>query len=957
MSIFNTTANTGFNSFDDPFNSVNLNQGGGQWGMNQNYLTPSFDAPYRPPYSGGQPSMQNPNPGWFRSAAYLANPFASGPQYGTGTTAFESSYWDQLGNRPQDFGAAFSQRMIAPLVSFGGAFAVARAWQVRNQSRGAFDWFRLFGAGKQEAMRVSGFTAMGQRFGGSLARGMIAGASSFAPSIAASGFGKAAIYGAAALGGAASGLILPAAIAQAGISGFESLVSDNYLGIRENAAALRGNFRGVSFGGHFGDPYTGQGLNRRQAARMGTELTQSAAGDQTFNAREVATMTNMASQMGMLDNASAEQIVPRMKSIMQQLKVVMSIAGSTDFKETMQMMAKLQMAGVSPGSVGSTMAGIGSFASQAGISAGRMFNTVGAQGQYLFQANGLTPYLGQLAAGSSMAGQAAAFRSGLVSPEMMARLGGVEGATQLSVTGQVNASQTTYNMMRLYNKYTSGQGGGGVMENVSNFGRSFAGNPMSAYGALLRTGKSNISEDFKRNGMMGTYQQMMDLADMNPQTAGRKMGQNEIFALLSTMGMSPEQSQSFINEMRAASDPKTVRQSQAGAKSFEMNMMRDFLEQTEQTRFKSFAPVAATMQAFRGAKSGIAGFLGNFQAGTGGLVDSLSNMYNEGMTGSAESLLSRRMNDQSTSSLSMPITSRLNNRMAGYKDDIDKLKSLAEGGDERALAALGGDKRKAATAIYSLGQSGHIDSKYGSIGGSDMLADVIANLPKEGGKSYGDFANLETALNNNNLFSGSTMDKAEGFRLSYLLQKKIGENGALLTTPDEDTKRIMSRLTQITGEDDPRRLKDLSGEALRYASNSGISMTNGYEDRKSGESLEEYLKRTNGVVREGAPTFKNDRNVTSEQVLNFTKQKEEIRRQESIKSTFRDRLMSEGRIDLLSSYDMVDAAKKLDSAADKLDKAADKILGDNSKGNNSKAPLANVGNNWFSNGYNLVKGG
>jgi hypothetical protein len=72
-----------------------------------------------------------------------------------------------------------------------------------------------------------------------------------------------------------------------------------------------------------------------------------------------------------------------------------------------------------------------------------------------------------------MAGQAAAFRSGLISPEMMARLGGVEGATQLSVTGQVNASQTTYNMMRLYNKYTSGQGGGGVMENVSNFGRSF----------------------------------------------------------------------------------------------------------------------------------------------------------------------------------------------------------------------------------------------------------------------------------------------------------------------------------------------------------------------------------------------------------------------------------------------------------------------------------------------------
>jgi hypothetical protein len=349
MSIFNTTANTSFNSFDDPMNSVNMNQG--QWGMDQNYLTPSFDAPYRPPYAGGQPSMSSPNPGWFRSASYFGNPFSSGPQYGVGTTAFESSYWDQLGHRPQDFGAAFSQRMIAPLVSFGGAFAVARSWQVRNQSRGAFDWFRLFGAGKQEAMRVSGFTAMGQRFGGSLAKGMIAGASSFAPSMAASGFGRAAIYGAAALGGAASGLILPAAIAQAGISGFESLVSDNYLGIRENAAALRGNFRGVTFGGRFGDPYTGQGLSRRVAAGMGTELTKAAAGDQTFNAREVATMTSMASQMGMLDNASAEQIVPRMKSIMQQLKVVMSIAGSTDFKETMQMMAKLQMAGASPGSL------------------------------------------------------------------------------------------------------------------------------------------------------------------------------------------------------------------------------------------------------------------------------------------------------------------------------------------------------------------------------------------------------------------------------------------------------------------------------------------------------------------------------------------------------------------------------------------------------------------------------
>lgn len=918
MSIFDTTAPTGFNSFGSPMNSMNMNSG--NWGMDSNYLTPSFDAPYRPPYMGGQGHIANQNPGFFRSA-YGLTLDPSGMPYGVGNNQQDSSYWDQVGNRPTDFGAAFGQRVGVPLAAFGLSFGISKAWQTRNMSRGAYDWSRMFGAGRAEAMRVSGFTAMGQRFGSGIAKGLVGGASLFAPGAATGGFARAAAYGASALGGAAASIALPTMIAQGAIGAADNMVFDNYIGTRENSNMLRSAFSGVTFGGGHGDPFTGQGISRRNAGRMGGELTQIGASDQIFNAREVASMGSMASQMGMFDNISPNQITSRMKSLVNQIKIVMSVAGTTDFKEAMNMMARLQMAGVSAGSLGSTVAGIGSFASQAGISTSRLFNTMGAQGQYLFQANGLTPAMGMMTASASAAGMGSAFRTGLISQEQMARMGGLEGAVQSSLTGQLNASQTTYNMMRNFNRYTTGAGGQGVVGNISNFGRAFAGDPLGAYGALMRTGRANASRQFGDDGPLGAYNQMKELADVNPITANRKISQDQQFALYMQMGMSPDQAQAYMSQLGAYADPNTQRQMAAGARSARINLTRDWLEQTEQTRFRSWGPVASTLGAVRSARSGIAGFFGSFEAGKGGLTDNLAAWWTGSTTGSPDDMTSTRMSDDSTARLTLPKTSTMPGRMVGFKDDIDKIKALAQSGDPLAIRALSG-KGDAAEAIYGLAKKSQISSKYVTAGGSQLLAEVMNNMPVEAEAEFGNFSRMNKALEDSPLFFGSTLDKAEGFRTAFLLQKKIEERGYLDPT-DESTKKLMDRYSQLTGFSEVQEIDNSLTSRLDEINKRGINVSNRYEDRQEGDTLQTFMARNDGAIDKPA-RFPNP-NVSREQNYEFIKQKETMDKQESMRRRTMDTLLKEGRIDLASGYQMMNAGSDLKEAAGELKEAASDI--------------------------------
>lgn len=828
MSIFDTTANTRGNAFADPMNPMNMNGGG--WGMNPNYLTPSYDAPYRPPYTGTGQTMPYPNPSLGRSMYGAA--FGQTP-YGVGSFNQDSRYWDAMDSKPNDAVAYGAQRFATPFVMWGGAIAIERAWRMRNISP-------LAGSLMGGAATVSGFTGMGQRAGAGLARGLIGGAEMFFPGVSA-GRAAATMTGAAKFVGGAAGFAMgTAGVAQLGIAAADKFAFEPYVGARENQNVIRGAFSGISFPGQ-GDPYSGRGISRGDAARIGGQLGAFGMKDPTFNSREVASITSMAAQGGLLDNVNPDQITSRMTSLIRQLKTVMSVTGTTDFKEAVSMMAKLQMAGTSPGNIGSTMTQIGALSSAAGISANRMMNTVGAQGQYLFQANGLTPYLGQLAAANSMAGFATAFRTGLVGPELMARMGGVEGATQTSVTGQLNASQTMYNMMRNYNRYNTGIGGVGVNQNVSNFGVSVARDPVGTMGLFALSKGKNLSRQFDEEGIMGTHNQVVDLArPLGLMRNGKLRAQDAAAVMQGMMGMNPEEIQAYMAQYAAYKNPSTRNQLEAGIRSQQIVQQRDYMERMGQTFLSD--KVAPIVTAYRDVRGGITRGIGRALGVSGDLTDAFSAGWNKLQYGDLS-----QTQGVTTGSLKKMGDSRLVDE--DYLDSVAAAPRSKTGGHPYAM--IGRDKEQedwnktvgdikhsntrdhvaAAKTLNRLWMAGDQDAIV-ALGNGPGAADARLRLVDKGklDKSYGDiakFKGLSEFLSSSKRKSDSGFENIKGkyFQGLEAIGKLMTEGSGAIE--QQEMASVISRLdkasqegTYVTSSEDPSIKADIA--YLRSKSKEGF---------------------------------------------------------------------------------------------------------------------------------------
>jgi hypothetical protein len=925
MSIFNTTANTQFNSFGDPLNPMNMNRGG--WGMDPNYLTPNYSAPYRPPYSGfqgNQSGMQNP--GFFRSMGGLS-PWDSGVPYGVGTADQNSRYWDSISGKPADAIVGGAQRFAVPVAAFAGAYGIGRMWQVANQSnmarRAMFAGNYLTGGGFREsimgASTVSGFTGMGQRFGGGIARGLM----SQTPGFAASGAGAFAADAAGALGGVAGGLVLPALLAQAGIKTADELIFNNYIGVRENQNLLRSAFKNVTFGGAAGDRYTGQGLSRRSAAQMGTELTAFGAKDQVFDQREVSTITSMASQMGMLDNVGSDQITGRMKSIVRQLKLVMSVVGTTDFKEAMEMMARLHSAGVSPGGMQSVMSGIGGMASVAGISSARMMNTVGAQGQYLFQSNGMTPYLGQLASAGAMGGIASAYRTGLVSNDLMARLGGVEGATQLSVTGQVNAGQSTYNMMRAFNRFGTGAGGNSVMSNVSNFGRAMSADPLEAYGAMTLNRGRHLSEQFKQDGPMGLHDQLMEIAGNTPGAMrnGRLSANTAGAIATSMMGLSADEFNSWFMQYQSSRDPRSRNQMMSGLRSNEIKVTRDYLEQSGQTYFAS--KVSPITGAWRSLSAGAAKVIGGGVGAGSGIFDMIASGFESATTGSPEQIgglnLGSFRESQGSKLIDLgSLSAGPGGGMSGDYEIMKKLNDLARSGDADAIKALGSGKG-ASNGIWALANRGAIDKSYMSGNAHSELLSTLAGTARSGdvdiSKQIMDqvYVKLHT---NPGMFGNDVndVDRMRSLAAAQRIQEKMSEGKGedLLSSGDKSVQSDIALLKRTSGQgiEDMAGLSGVTQNMVSMALKKRLS-TSSNIDMYKGNDLEGLLKSGYISAVEAGEVHSNSQ-VDYDTKLEFRKRVNAIRSQQGQIT----RMAQEGRIDASSYYGMSAGLQMSEAAAD-----------------------------------------
>lgn len=551
-SLFRTQANTQFNSFQNPLPTLNMSGPG--WGVDQSYLTPSYAAPYRP--GNQEDPISSGRPGFFASASNQWNPFASNG-YGKWQDPFlgQQQYREQFLPRAGDAGMWTAQNIGVGTAAFWlGGKAVSGMAKMGGFRSG-------WGMGASWGENLFSSTARGL-MGRSLAASNIGGSMGMA--------GAAGMAG-RAVGGLFGGLALPLMAAQGIVAAGDAAVFDPYSNQRVTGRSLRENFSGITFGGgESGNPYSGRGLSFGASNQIASQVTRSGFSNWSMSGKEISGISDLASRAGLLENVNPEQFAKQITSITKQVAIIAAVANDPDFRNSIEIMAKLKDAGVMSGQASSFMGTMGSHSSVAGISTKRMMS-MATQGQFLYGANGLTPSLGLEQYAQSFSSFSAASRNGLVSPALLARMGGVAGATQSALTGVVNASQTPYNQILLSNQYLSGRGGtsGNIAGNLSSFGQSFAGDPLGMAGAMGLYGGAMRSAQASAKGILGSQDQVMDLARAHGMlNSDGTLDDTKAFLLFKdVMGMDQSQAEALTIQLRNSRDSGQHQNTLAGIRS------------------------------------------------------------------------------------------------------------------------------------------------------------------------------------------------------------------------------------------------------------------------------------------------------------------------------------------------------------------------------------------------------
>lgn len=642
MGIFDTNANTYANGFMGPQNYAYNNPG---WQIDPNLMTPSYAAPYRPQYGGSGGYDNISNPGFFTSVGRLTNPFYTPPLYQYPGAAAEP-YMDSVAYKPGDAFMAGMQRYVVPGLAMGAAMSTLgpNTGTLAGDIAGTFtgkgvagSLGRSLGQGVgQGFFKSSGFAGQGgaRMFSSihafneaSMARsaayesmraaqmartgfgsGMVnmAERAGFKMTTAAQGVsaayragglsGTAAMLGqgaAAATGAAIGSLVIPYLAADAVATAADKTVFEPYINNRRTAADLRENFKGVSFSDASGN-YSrgGRGLGYVESNKIASSITRSGIQDFVFNSEEYTEISNLSAKAGLLDSVKSGDIAKRVKSIAEQVKLIVQISQDPSIENAISELRKLQVggAGISGGMASDASraySSLGMSASAAGTTVSRMMDRVGQQGQMLYQMNGMTPYMGQIAAGNLYAGFASGSRTGLISSAQLARMGGLEGATQSALTGAISAMQTPYATMAMYNEYVAGRGGrGGVGPNqtvtgvVGEFGRAIGSNPLEALGTQMLFGNQMSAGFMHKEGLLGVERNATALLRQIGQQpgAGGKFSASQIAVALRQMGMTPEQIQAFMSSRASETDPASIRQRMKGYESQSFEQIRGYLE-------------------------------------------------------------------------------------------------------------------------------------------------------------------------------------------------------------------------------------------------------------------------------------------------------------------------------------------------------------------------------------------
>lgn len=596
MSIFRSTGNGPLNSFQNPLNSVNTT--GGNWRVNPYYLTPDYMANYRPDYAG--PEGFNPNDQsdpTMAQAAIGMSPFGKGIPYYSNVSSYIDPSVSSFYQRPVDHSVSFAQRFVVPVASFAVANRLAQARVMTQNSlyRGGARFFAKFGGLSESAVASAGatqgvFTAMGDSLGRGAVNGMFSGARAFSrfgllgDSAWAAGTRGVMADAAGIAGGVAGGVAIPLGLAYGATKAAQAAFFDPYIASRRTDMSLQRDFAGVYFGAS-GRPNSGLGFSHYASARASAGITTAGINDFTFNERDYGAIADFASRSGLFNDLSnPNDLKQRVKQVADEVKIVMSVANEPSVREAVKMLANLKMAGASSSVAGGVINQIGQSANAAGVSVQRLMNTVGSQGQYLYQANHLVPYLGQIAGANAMASFQSAFRQGLISPSLMAMMGGTEGASQSLVSGGIMAAQTPYNMMSLYNRYLGGGAHSGVFGNIGAFANSLSRNPLGALGAMNMNAPMMISRQLKDQGPLALLKQAQSLADMMPYLSKDGHGKYQAGALYQVMtgmmGLSPEEARAALIQAHSSSSDMNLSYLAGANRSFRIQQEQAITNQT-----------------------------------------------------------------------------------------------------------------------------------------------------------------------------------------------------------------------------------------------------------------------------------------------------------------------------------------------------------------------------------------
>lgn len=533
--LYSSQADLYGNSFYNPVNPANMNPG---WGIDPSLLTPSYTAQYRPGYSGSNGATEYNRSGFFSSVNQLA-PWTSTPMWGNPSIHNQDSV-DSVASRPTDAAMWGVQRIGMPVAALWGAGKLMGGTNAFGMAKGAS------AAGK----------AFGRGLGGGIARGMGLGSGMAAK-------GMAGVLG--GVGSIAAGYGLPLLAMQGIAEGAERAVFNPYINTRRSSEELRTNFNGITFGDSSGNVLTGGGLGSRESTDIASQITSQGIHDMNLSTGEYAEAASLVSRSGLMDNVNSKDISKRVKDSIEQVKLIMSVASMPELRDAIEQLSKFQKMGanVSGGmfsDAAGTMRQMGSLASVAGTNVQKLMNTVGAQGQYLYQANGMTPHLGQLAAANSYSALSAGNRMGLISSAQLARMGGLEGATQASLTGQINASQTLYNKLSNYNTYMGKGTQGSMLGNIAQFGQTMAADPMGVYGGMILNGRQMAGRQLQEKGSLAAEDQVWQVMKDQPGMIDRKTGKVSIeraTPFLMQQGWNEDQIQAFAAQRIAETDKGT----------------------------------------------------------------------------------------------------------------------------------------------------------------------------------------------------------------------------------------------------------------------------------------------------------------------------------------------------------------------------------------------------------------